>query len=117
MASENNNTSLYRLFLRLRYFWEYLREYHRYPYILEGEVHNSDFKQTILMYRRRGKRDIFELPAQDICNNPDLISKFHPLDVRIVAYISAVEQILEIEPEHRFERFTIIKDKIFSNSR
>lgn len=101
-------------YFKLQYFWEYLKEFYRYPYVLEGEVRNiSSSNQTILMYRKRGKRDIFELPAQDICNNPDLISKFHMLDVRIIAYISAIDQILEVNQNDRFDRFMTIKNKIF----
>ncbi len=93
---------------------EHVKELNRYQYILEGEVHKSPLRQTILLYRVRGKRDIFELPAQDICNNPALISKFHPLDVRIISFISGMEQVIEVTPQKRLEQFQIIKNKIFN---
>lgn len=99
---------------RIQYFLEYIKEFNRYKYILEGEVHSKNSQQTMLLYRVRGKRDIFELSAQDICNNPALISKFHPLDVRIISYISGVEQIINVAPTERTDQFHFIKNKIFN---
>ena len=105
-----------KLVLKLQYCWEHFKELNRYPYILEGEL-NHNPQQTILLYRIRGKRDIFQLSAQDICNNPSLISKFHPLDVRIISYIAAIEQILTIPTEQRSDRLRLIKNKIFNEIR
>ena len=48
--TKNDNDIFYLKFLhRIQYFWEYLKDFHRYPYVLEGEVHNTNSAQTILM--------------------------------------------------------------------
>lgn len=114
MPSSNNIFS--QLLSRAQYFIEYMKEFHRYQYILEGEVHNKNESKTTLLYRVRGKRDIFEIQAQQICNNPAMITKFHPLDIRIISYIAGIEQILDVLPEQRLERFSFIKKKIFNKS-
>ena len=100
------------IWLKLQYFLATLKDIYRYPYVLVGELRDNEAK-TMLMYRLRGKRDIYQQTAQEISNNPELISKFHPLDVRIIAYICGVEQIMEIPQEKRTERFAFIKDRIF----
>lgn len=107
-------SSLFRKTInRFQYFMECIKEFNCSKYVLEGEVHNNS-QQTILLYRVRGKRDVFELSAQDICNNPALISKFHPLDVRIISYIAGVEQIIKVNPTERSDQFNFIKNKIFN---
>lgn len=98
--------------LKIQYFFATLKDFYRYPYVLVGELHDNSVK-TILMYQLRGKRDVYQQSAQEICNNPELISKFHPMDVRIIAYICGVEQIMETPSEDRAERFTYIKNRIF----
>ena len=103
---------LKKTWLKVEYFFATLKDFYRYPYVLVGEQPDNSFK-TILMYQIRGKRDIYQQTAQEICNNPELICKFSPLDVRIIAYICGVEQSIEIPSENRAERFTFIKNKIF----
>lgn len=100
------------IWLRVQYFFATLKDFYRYPYVLVGERLDNNTK-TILMYRIRGKRDVYEQTAEEICNNPELISKFHSLDVRIIAYICGIEQIMEIPHENRMERFAFIKNRIF----
>lgn len=117
MDIEKNQNIINKILLKMQYFFDSMKVFNRYPYILDGEIRNHNATQTILIYRVRGKRDIFELSAQDICNNPGLISNFHPLDVRIIAYISGLEQALEITPEQRKDRFLFVKDKIFGNKK
>lgn len=85
----------------------------RYPYILLGEQPHHDGKETILLYRIAGKRHVFEMPAKEVCNSKKMISKFHPLDVRVISFIAGVEQILELPPESRREKFESLKKKIF----
>lgn len=101
-----------RLFGFAYYIIENSRQ--RYPYALEGEKLNSDNQKTILMYRIVGKRHIYEMSAEEICNNPSLITKFHPLDVRTICFIAGVEQVL-VEPEQsRKTKFKQLKQRIFS---
>ena len=102
-----------QIWLKIQYFFTTLKDFYRYPYVLVGELHDNSHAKTTLMYRIRGKRDIYQLTAQEICNNPDLISKFHSLDVRIIAYICGIEQIMDIPTENRTERFAFIKKRIF----
>lgn len=103
-----------QMWLTIQYFFATLKDFYRYPYALAGELHGNSNSKTILMYRIRGKRDIYQLTAEELCNSPELISKFHPLDVRIIAYICGIEQIMEIPQESRTERFTLIKNRIFN---
>jgi hypothetical protein len=102
-----------QVWLKLEYCFATLKEFYRYPYVLIGEHHDYTTKTT-LMYRLRGKRDTYQQTAEEICNTPELISKFHPLDVRIIAYICGVEQSLQIPSEKRRERFSIIINKLFN---
>lgn len=95
------------------YFLDHLKEMSKHPYILEGEMNSDTSRKTILLYRVRGKRDVFEQPAQDICNNPNMLNKFHPMDIRTIAYITGAEQILELKPEERSSKFIFLKKKIF----
>ena len=112
---ESNNDNIFsRLYIKFQYFLEYMKEFYRYQYILEGEIHTNNPTKTMLLYRVRGKRDVFELEAQEICNNPAMIVRFHPLDIRIISYISGVEQILDMTPEQRQEKFSFIKNRIFN---
>lgn len=99
-------------------FWfaiEYYRK--RYSYVLLGEkkqVSPSNYKDTILLYRITGKRYIFECSAVEMCNAKDLISKFHPLDVRTISFIAGVDQILKVQTENRLEKFESLKESIFN---
>lgn len=102
-----------QLWLKVQYFFATLKDFYRYPYVLVGELHDNPNSKTILMYRVRGKRDIYQQTAEEICNSPELISKFHALDIRIIAYICGIEQIMAIPQENRMERFTYIKSRIF----
>ena len=99
-------------------FWFTLENYRkRYPYILLGEKkqHVSDGanEDTILLYRIAGKRYVFELPASEICNTKELIGKFHPLDVRVIAFVAGIEQILKTSPNDRQSKFENLKEYIF----
>jgi hypothetical protein len=87
----------------------------RFPYILIGEKHVSDSKETILLYRIVGKRHVFEMSAREICNMKSIIGKFHPLDVRIICFIAGVEMVLEVSPAERKKKFLIIKKAIFKS--
>jgi len=112
---ENHAFSPFKqVWLKLQYFYATLKDFYRYPYALAGELYDHQGKTT-LMYRLRGKRDTYQQTAQDICNNAELISQFHPLDVRIIAYICGIEQTIETPLENRAERFAIIKSRIFKN--
>ena len=102
-----------QLWLKTQYFFATLKDFYRHPYALVGELHQHNGAKTILMYRVKGKRDVYQLTAQEICNDPNLISKFHTLDVRIIAYICGIEQTMDIPQENRMERFTFIKNRIF----
>ena len=102
-----------KIWLKIEYFFATLKDFYRYPYVLVGELHDTNSAKTVLMYRVRGKRDIYQESAQEICNNPELISKFHPLEVRTIAYICGIEQIMDIPNESRMERFVFIKNRIF----
>ncbi len=84
----------------------------RYPYILVGEKHNHSSRETLLLYRTAGKRQVFEKTAKELCNEKELINKFHPLDVRSISFIAGVESILEISPEKRVQKFKVLKEKI-----
>lgn len=100
-------------------FWFTLENYRkRYPYILLGEKKipsSSDtHKETILLYRISGKRYVFECSAEVICNSKELISKFHPLDVRIISYIAGIEQVLKTNAEERKVKFEKLKEYIFT---
>lgn len=89
----------------------------RYPYILLGEKHQNEAglsSETILLYRITGKRHIFEISAKEMCNAQNLISKFHPLDVRIISFIAGVEHIITVPVEKRTEKFELLKKSIFS---
>ena len=111
---KNENVGfLKRVILSIQYAFESLKDWRRYPYALSGELPQNDEGKTILIYRIRGKRDIYQMPAQEICNHPGLISKFHPLDVRIIAYISGVEQILDVKKSERKSIFNSMKEQIF----
>ena len=102
-----------KILYKIREFFHYFEKLHSYKYILEGEASHGS-PRTILIYRARGKRDIFELSAQDICYNSALIKNFHPLDVRIIAYISGIEQVIETMDTKKTDQFTSIKNKMFS---
>jgi hypothetical protein len=101
-----------QIWLKCHYFIATLREFYRYPYVLIGELCDNTPK-TILMYRMRGKRDTYQQTAEEICNNAELISQFHPIDVRTIAYICGIEQAMEIPAEKRSERFAFIKNRVF----
>ncbi len=103
-----------QIWLKLQYFFATLKEFYRYPYVLVGELCDNNTKTT-LMYRLKGKRDVYQQSAEEICNSPELISKFHPLDVRVIAYICGIEQALEIPEEKRVERFIFIKKRVLKN--
>ena len=98
-------------------FWFAIENYRkRYPYVLLGEkkqCSSPDDKETILLYRISGKRYLFECSASELCNSKELISKFHPLDVRIISFISGIEQILKFKLEERVEKFENLKEYIF----
>lgn len=100
------------IWLKIQYFFATLKDFYRYPYVLVGELPANNAK-TILLYQLRGKRDVYQQSAQEICNNPELITKFHPMDVRIISYICGVEQIIELPAEYRVEKFADIKNRIF----
>lgn len=85
----------------------------RYPYVLVGEKPSSSSKESILYYRAVGKRHVYEKTAKELCNEKDLIKKFHPLDVRTISFIAGVELILDIPPEERADKFKLLKEKIF----
>lgn len=100
----------------LFFFFENYRK--RYPYVLLGEKHLTESglsSETILLYRVTGKRYVFEVSAKEICNSENLISKFHPLDVRVICFIAGVENILSVPVENRVEKFEALKKFIFSN--
>lgn len=101
-----------QVWLKCQYFIATLREFYKYPYVLVGELCDNSAK-TILMYRMRGKRDVYQQNAEEICNNAELITQFHPLDARIIAYICGIEQAMEIPEEKRSERFILIKNRVF----
>ena len=85
----------------------------QYPYSLEGEKLNQHDNKTLLQYRVVGRRHIYEMSAQELCNNQSLITKFHPLDVRTISFIAGVEQIL-CEPEaNRKTKFKQLKQRVF----
>lgn len=99
-------------------FWFAIENYRkRYPYVLLGEKKqlSSINKDSILLYRITGKRYIFECSAIEICNAKDLISKFHPLDVRTISFIAGVDQILKVQDENRFKQFESLKELIFND--
>lgn len=102
-----------QIWLKLNYFFTTLKEFYRYPYVLIGEELNDKNSKTILMYRLCGKSDIYRQNAEEICNDPELITKFHPLDVRVIAYICGIEQALAAPEEKRTERFVLIKNMVF----
>ena len=97
-------------------FWFTLENYRkRYPYILLGEKELSSQARgdTVLLYRIAGKRYIFESSASEICNTKEFIGKFHPLDVRVIAFIAGIEQILKTQPDERQRKFETLKEYIF----
>ncbi len=100
-------------------FWFAIENYRkRYPYVLLGEnkqLVSSNNTDSILLYRITGKRYIFECSAIEICNAKDLISKFHPLDVRTISFIAGVDQILKVQEENRIEKFEKLKELIFDD--
>lgn len=85
----------------------------RYPYVLMGEKHNSISTETILQYRIVGKRHVDSMPARKMCNMKEIVSHFHPLDVRIIAFIAGVEQILTIDKKDQKRVFDKLKLEIF----
>ena len=90
----------------------------RYPYVLLGEKQQTatGFSNTILLYRVTGKRYVFEGSAKELCNARDLVSKFHPLDVRVIAFIAGVEEIIGVKEEQRKQQFELLKQHIFQDS-
>ncbi|RUR15408.1 hypothetical protein ELY21_14695 [Legionella sp. km535] len=99
-------------------FWFTIENYRkRYPHVLLGEKSSGthvNCEETILLYRIVGKRYIFESSASEICNSKELISKFHPLDVRVISFIAGIEQILKTKPEESLKKFESLKESIFS---
>ena len=91
----------------------------RYPYMLVGEKQSvvQNEHAILLLYRVVGKRAIIESTANALCNDKNLISKFHPLDVRVIAFIAGVEQTLNIPTEQRKLRFEQLKETIFNHSK
>ena len=84
----------------------------RYKYVLLGEKHSIQFSDTILQYRVIGKRHTFEMSAKNICNSKNMISGFHPLDIRIISFIAGVDQVLDIDKDKRATAFNKIKKEI-----
>jgi hypothetical protein len=102
----------YALFLgSILFFFENYRK--RYPYVLLGEKHTDEGGETVLLYRIVGKRHIVEMSAKEICSMKELISNFHPLDVRIICFIAGVEQILNVQENKRKALFAKLKNDIF----
>lgn len=85
----------------------------RYPFTLEGEKHDSGSNETVLLYRIIGKRHVYEISARELCNDRNLINKFHPLDVRTISFIAGVEQVLAEPGEERSGKFSHLKARIF----
>lgn len=89
----------------------------RYSYVLMGENQNSISTETILQYRLVGKRHVDAMSAKNICNMKEMISNFHPLDVRIIAFIAGVEQILTVDKEKQRDAFDKLKIDIFKSDK
>ena len=86
----------------------------RYPYTLAGEKQRGKIDKTILYYRVSGKKDILEMEAGELCNSKELISRFHPLDVRTISFIAGIEQIIEVPTEERLHAFNKLKDNVLN---
>lgn len=86
----------------------------RYRYVLEGEKGDGESDETVLLYRRSGKRQLIEATAQQICNEKELIQHFHPLDVRTICFIAGAE-LIQTEAENlRSEKLKGLKSRIFN---
>lgn len=114
MTVDDKPNLLRRIWLNFQYAFASLKDNNRYPYVLEGEKFKNEISKTMLIYRVRGKNTVFEMSAEAICNDQDLIVKFHPLDVRIIAYIAGLEQINEIPAEERLNKLAAMKKLIFN---
>lgn len=88
----------------------------RYAYTLVGEKYDETTSNTILLYRLAGKRHILEMTAIEICNSKELIQRFHPLDVRIIAFIAGVEQQIASSQTDKILLFRELKESIFSQN-
>jgi hypothetical protein len=66
----------------------------RYPDVLESEKQSTEVGQTILLYRIAGKRGVFEMPAIELCQNDQMLSHFHPLQIRKIVWIACSEKML-----------------------
>ena len=103
-----------RFWLNIQYAFASLKDNNRYPYVLEGETFNNNVSKTMLLYRVRGKNAVFEMSAEALCNDQDLIVKFHPLDVRIICYIAGLEQISDVPPAEKLSKLEGMKKIIFN---
>ena len=84
----------------------------RYPYTLVGEKRKHSSNKTLLCYRISGKHEILEMEASELCNSKNLISRFHPLDVRTISFIAGIEQIIDIPVTDRRLALRRLKDDI-----
>lgn len=100
---------------KYQYFYYSQRNFYRCK--LVGEKPSRDENDTIIIYRILGKRDIFEIPIQELLLTPDLLSQFHPTEAIKFGAISMGDVLLRIHDSKRREKFDEIKKKMMDSTR
>lgn len=87
----------------------------RYSFKVAGERFDAQSGKTIILYSVSAKRTTLEMSAIDLCNSNDLISSFHPLDVRIICFIAGMEQANSLPETERFNSLQKLKNTLFGS--
>ena len=69
---------------------------------------------TIILYTLLGKRDVYEIPIQDLLNNNELINRFPPTQAIKFGVIALGDLSFGIPYEQQQQRFETIKNQILT---
>jgi len=84
----------------------------KYKYCLLGEKHYLKINETIILYKDQNSGKQFEITAKKLCSMKNIISKFHPLDIRTISFIAGSEHFLEIPKIKPTKNFINLKNNL-----
>ena len=82
-----------------------------------GERPTKEKRNTVIIYRILGKRDIFEISIEKLLANPQLLSMFHPTEAVKFGAIAMGDILLKENEEKRNKKFDEIKQKMLDSTK